>query len=569
VRLSVVDPEKKESLVGHPLSIRFSKPSANRTRLFDEVGMVDIDDADYLVLKTRPRHWTTFSRFATKAGGDAPEGGEERSRAATAGGFAREGVARAKVALKSRLPGRREPGAQRPIVVRGLDLTTAPCTTRYGDLPDLFEDRPPGSKSYHLRDDVVRAPIPRGTDSAPLSQLPLGEVFYIPAKNIFYVQYDGLGASTLHYYGPFEGDPFELLNLPRPKTAAGGARGQPLRITIDAQDRITLNNLPVTMTELKDWLAKLAGQPDRSRDVEILCDKSAQARQLTDIMALCREEKFQVTNARVIEDQQPSARGKALRIAIDDKGKVTLNGLPVTMIELKDWFDNLTRQPDRSRDVRILCDKSVQSQQLADVIRLCSEAGFEAVSVAVRSPMEFEADGRALKSPAAPATGKPDAAEPVGPDASAAPRLQFRLVAEAETAAARFDEMDDPTASDADAPKLRVLKEVLLDESDVAGARVFHTSEGTPQINLQFDEDAKKRFADITAGNINRRLAIVWDGKVLCAPMIRTTIPEGRATITGNFTAEEAKSIVDSIQAAAAVPEAEGNTRRHESVVTK
>ncbi len=105
-----------------------------------------------------------------------------------------------------------------PVVIRGLDLSTAPCTTRFGELRDLFEARPPGSRSYHLRDDIVRAKIPPATGA---SSFPIGEVFHLPDKNVFYVQHDAAGASTLHYYGPFEGDPFEGMNLPRPRSQSG------------------------------------------------------------------------------------------------------------------------------------------------------------------------------------------------------------------------------------------------------------------------------------------------------------------------------------------------------------
>ena len=44
-----------------------------------------------------------------------------------------------------------------------------------------------------------------------------GEVLYIPRLNRFYVQHDPLGSSTLTYYGPFEGEPWERLGIPEPE----------------------------------------------------------------------------------------------------------------------------------------------------------------------------------------------------------------------------------------------------------------------------------------------------------------------------------------------------------------
>jgi len=92
----------------------------------------------------------------------------------------------------------------------GLDLTDAPRTTNVADLPDLWEERPPGSKSYELRAGVV---------FARHMELPMvGAVCYVPAKDAFYVQHDSVWSSTLTYYGPFEGKPWERLGIPESAT---------------------------------------------------------------------------------------------------------------------------------------------------------------------------------------------------------------------------------------------------------------------------------------------------------------------------------------------------------------
>ena len=48
--------------------------------------------------------------------------------------------------------------------------------------------------------------------------LPQVTVYYLPAERRFYVQCDPLGTSTLHYYGPFQGNPTEVLKLPPTQT---------------------------------------------------------------------------------------------------------------------------------------------------------------------------------------------------------------------------------------------------------------------------------------------------------------------------------------------------------------
>jgi protein-export membrane protein SecD len=74
---------------------------------------------------------------------------------------------------------------------------------------------------------------------------------------------------------------------------------------------------------------------------------------------------------------------------------------------------------------------------------------------------------------------------------------------------------------------------------------------GTWEIDLEFKREAARRFATITGRNINRRLAIVLDGVVQSAPMITERIPQGRASITGRFTPEQARDLAIILRAGA------------------
>ncbi len=90
------------------------------------------------------------------------------------------------------------------LAFRGFDLTDAPGSSISAELPDLWKEVPPGSKSYEMRKNVK-----------VVYRSPNGVVFHVPEKNVFYIQLDpSLPLSTILYYGPFKGDPFELLNLP-------------------------------------------------------------------------------------------------------------------------------------------------------------------------------------------------------------------------------------------------------------------------------------------------------------------------------------------------------------------
>lgn len=67
---------------------------------------------------------------------------------------------------------------------------------------------------------------------------------------------------------------------------------------------------------------------------------------------------------------------------------------------------------------------------------------------------------------------------------------------------------------------------------------------GSPQISLQFDDEGTKLFADITARNIGKPVAILIDGEVVSQPTVQAEIRDGQAVITGNFTLPEANALV-------------------------
>lgn len=72
-----------------------------------------------------------------------------------------------------------------------------------------------------------------------------------------------------------------------------------------------------------------------------------------------------------------------------------------------------------------------------------------------------------------------------------------------------------------------------------------------PLIALMFNTEGARRFANITKENIGKRFAIVLDGKVVSAPVIRTPILGGNCWIEGDFTFAEATEIADLLNAGA------------------
>ncbi|MBI4066034.1 protein translocase subunit SecD [Candidatus Kaiserbacteria bacterium] len=70
------------------------------------------------------------------------------------------------------------------------------------------------------------------------------------------------------------------------------------------------------------------------------------------------------------------------------------------------------------------------------------------------------------------------------------------------------------------------------------------TGLSAPEVILNFDSDGAKLFEKITSENVGKQLAIFLDGQPISAPVIQEAIPGGQATITGQFTATEARDLV-------------------------
>jgi preprotein translocase subunit SecD len=89
-----------------------------------------------------------------------------------------------------------------------------------------------------------------------------------------------------------------------------------------------------------------------------------------------------------------------------------------------------------------------------------------------------------------------------------------------------------------------VQKRILMAGDVVSDARVqIDQQYNEPYVSMEFDKRGARIFDRITAENVNKRLAIVLDGVVQSAPVIRERISGGRAQITGRFSLDEAKDL--------------------------
>ncbi len=63
------------------------------------------------------------------------------------------------------------------------------------------------------------------------------------------------------------------------------------------------------------------------------------------------------------------------------------------------------------------------------------------------------------------------------------------------------------------------------------------------EVHIEFDAEGTELFKQATTANVNKTLAIVIDDRIVSAPRVDEPIPSGSASITGQFTAEEAQNL--------------------------
>lgn len=87
---------------------------------------------------------------------------------------------------------------------------------------------------------------------------------------------------------------------------------------------------------------------------------------------------------------------------------------------------------------------------------------------------------------------------------------------------------------------VHVQKTPLLDHTAIRSAMVTRNAAGAAEIQIEFSPEGRELLAGVTREHLNQRLALVLDGRLYAAPVIREEISGGRVQITGSFSDEEA-----------------------------
>lgn len=83
----------------------------------------------------------------------------------------------------------------------------------------------------------------------------------------------------------------------------------------------------------------------------------------------------------------------------------------------------------------------------------------------------------------------------------------------------------------------------------IADARQDYSQNGQVEITMSMNTEGARTWARLTSDNVGKCVAIVLDNYVYSFPRVNEEIPNGRSSISGNFTIEEAKDLANILKA--------------------
>ena len=87
--------------------------------------------------------------------------------------------------------------------------------------------------------------------------------------------------------------------------------------------------------------------------------------------------------------------------------------------------------------------------------------------------------------------------------------------------------------SDGDTMSVLATPALVLGKADFKSARIDTYENAQQAVMLEFKKEAAEKFEKITEEDIGRRLAVVFNNKILTAPIVRDAIRGGKIKLDG------------------------------------
>jgi predicted Ser/Thr protein kinase len=193
--------------------------------------------------------------------------------------------------------------------------------------------------------------------------------------------------------------------------------------------------------------------------------------------------------------------------------------------------------------VRLLIEILIATDQQPIAKRIQTQALATLDDEGIRAAVEDALHKTGKEKQAATASSMPPV--PTGaslPTELPSSRLEFRWVVNTLENNSPADLLVDPEKK-----QMHVLKEVLLDERAVTSAGLSINEPDRKEIIIVLSDRGREQLAELTRTNVGRQLAIIWQGSLLSASVIRSAINSPNVAITGRFSDAECQKLIDAL----------------------
>lgn len=108
-----------------------------------------------------------------------------------------------------------------------------------------------------------------------------------------------------------------------------------------------------------------------------------------------------------------------------------------------------------------------------------------------------------------------------------------------------------------EATESATLNDIFAKKTELSGQHLvraqvqFNPNTGQPEVGLEFNSQGDKLFARITERNVGQPVAIFLDNQIISAPRVKEKITGGKASISGDFSLDQAKQMASQLNAGA------------------
>jgi preprotein translocase subunit SecD len=135
---------------------------------------------------------------------------------------------------------------------------------------------------------------------------------------------------------------------------------------------------------------------------------------------------------------------------------------------------------------------------------------------------------------------------PLAPLAATRPDEKPKVTVEFRRAETKPTEGYSEAKIEGTTEKVYLPKKADATNVDIAEAKVGVDGDSNPAIDIAFTKEGAKKMEALSEKHKDKPLAIMIDGKVVSAPVVRAKF-SSRAQITGKFTKEEVEKLVKAI----------------------